>query len=266
MTGYGQEEDGPTDLRHALIAAAMAAREDAGLSGLCVEGQWEAAFDAMRRVEIENRDPVRALSASVSRFVSAVAGATAAPPGGGSVAASAGALAAALTQMVAGLTAGRPRYAHVAAEMQHAADRASTLAAELTDLVRRDAAAFHAVSAAYRLPKGTSEAASMRAAAIESAMLPATQSPLEIARAGADVAELAADVAEHGNRNAVADAVVAALLAEAACRAAALTVRVNAPALRDAHAATTLASEAVAHSDRAANATARAMAAVERTA
>lgn len=266
MTGHGRKEYDPADLRHALIAAAMAAYEDAGLSGLCVEGRWEAAVDAMRRVELENRDPVRALSASLSGVVSAVAGATAAPPGGGSVAASAGALAAALTQMVAGLTAGRPRYAHVAGEMQRAAQRASALAAELTDLVRRDAAAFHAVSAAYRLPKGTGEAAATRAAAIESAMLPATQSPLEIARAGADVAELAADVAEQGNRNAVADAAVAAVLAEAACRAAALTVRVNAPALRDAHAATTFAREAVAHSDRAVKATARAMAAVERTA
>ena len=248
-----------------MIAAAMAAREDAGLSGLCIEGQWEAAIDAMRRVAAEPPDPIRALSTSVSRFVSAVGGATAAPPGGGSVAASAGALAAALTRMVAGLTAGRPRYAHVAGEMQQATDRASTLAAELTDLVRRDATAFDAVSAAYRLPKGTDEAVSIRTAAIESAMVDATQSPLEIARAAADVAELAAHVAENGNRNAVADAAVAVLLAEAACRAAALTVRVNAPALGDADIAMVLAKEAVAHSDRAAKATVRAVAAVERT-
>jgi glutamate formiminotransferase/formiminotetrahydrofolate cyclodeaminase len=76
---------------------------------------------------------------------------------------------------------------------------------------------------------------------------------------------LAADVAEHGNRNAVADAAVAVLLADAACRAAALTVRVNTPALRDSHTAITLAEEAVAHSERAAKATARAMAAADRT-
>lgn len=265
MTDDRRETHDSADLRQAMIAAAMAAREDAGLSGLCIEGQWEAVFDAMRRVELEARDPVRALSASVSGVVSAVGNATAAPPGGGSVAASAGALAAALTQMVAGLTAGRPRYAHVAAEMRHAADRASTLAAELTEFVRRDAEAFDAVSAAYKLPRATDEAASIRAAAIESAMIPATQSPLEIARAAADVAELAANVAENGNRNAIADAAVAVVLAEAACRAAALTVRVNAPALGDATTATTLAREAVAHCERAAKATGRAMAAIERT-
>jgi len=263
MTNDGRAGADRTDLRDAMIAAAMAAREDAGLSGLCVEGQWEAAFDAMRRVETETHDPVRALSASVSRLVAAVGSAKAAPPGGGSIAASAGALAAALTQMVAGLTAGRPKYAHVAAEMQQAASRASALAGELTDLVKRDAAAFETVSAAYRLPKATDEAEAMRAAAIERAMVPATQSPLEIARAAADVAEVAADVAEHGNRNAVADATVAVLLADAACRAAALTVRVNAPALRDTSTAMTLAREAAAHAERAAAAAARAVAAVD---
>jgi glutamate formiminotransferase/formiminotetrahydrofolate cyclodeaminase len=265
MSADARKGDVPDSLRHDLIAAATAAYEDAGLSGLCVEGRWEAALDAMRRVDVETRDPMRDLSRSVSRIVSAVGGASAAPPGGGSVAASAGALAAALTQMVAGLTTGRPRYAHVDAEMRRAADRASTLAAELTDLVRRDGAAFDAVSAAYKLPKETTEAAAVRAAAIERAMVPATRSPFEIARAAADVAELAAVVAERGNRNAVADAAVAAVLAEAACRAAALTVRVNAPALSDANAATALVEEAVAHSDRATNATARAVAAVDGT-
>jgi formiminotetrahydrofolate cyclodeaminase len=249
-------------LRDALIAAATRAYEDAGFSGLCLDGRWEAAVDAMRRVELETRDPMQTLSRSVSELVSAVGGASAAPPGGGSVAASAGALAAALTRMVAGLTAGRPRYAHVAAEMRHAAEQASTLADELAGLVRRDGAVFDAVSAAYRLPKETPEAASSRAAAIERAMVPATQSPLAVARAAADVAELAAVVAERGNTNAVADTAVAALLADAACRAGVLTVRVNAPALSDPQTATTLVEEAVAHADRAARATARALAAV----
>ena len=253
-------------LRHALIAAATGAYEDVGLSGLCAEGRWEAAIGAMQRVELETGDPVVDLSRSVSAIVSAVGRAAATPPGGGSVAASAGALAAALTQMVAGLTAGRPKYAHVAAEMEDAADRASTLAAELTGLVRRDAVVVDAVAAAYKRPKGTAEAASMRTAAIESAMVAATRSPLEIARAAADVAELAAAVAERGNRNAVADAAVAVLLADAACRAAVLTVRVNTPALRDVHTATTLVREAVAHGDRATKATARALAAVPQTA
>ena len=253
-------------MRDALIAAAIDAYEDAGLSGLCVEGRWEAAVDAMRHVELQPRDRIVEMTRSVSALVSAVGGASAAPPGGGSVAASAGALAAALTRMVAGLTAGRPRYAHVAAAMQEAADRASALAVELTDLVRRDAAAFDAVSAAYGLPRETADATAARQEAIEHAMVPATRSPLDVARAAAEVAELGAMIAEEGNRNAVADAAVAVLLADAACRAAALTVRVNAPGLRDRQIATAMAEEAVAHTGRAASATARAVAAVERTA
>ena len=257
--------DAADAVRRAVIDAGVSAYEDAGLSGLCAEGRWEAAVDAMRSADVDAVDPVAALSRSVSEMVTAVGGASAAPPGGGSVAASAGALAAALTRMVAGLTAGRPRYAHVAAEMQHIADRASTLAAELTALVVRDAAAFEAVASAYKLPRGTEEAASARAAAIERAMIPATESPLAIARAAADVVELAASLAERGNTNAVADAAVAALLAEAVCCAAALTVRVNAPSLRDARARLRLAEEVTGHTDRAGRAAARAAGAVERT-
>jgi glutamate formiminotransferase/formiminotetrahydrofolate cyclodeaminase len=193
-----------------------------------------------------------------------VGGATAPPPSGGSVAAAAGALAGALTQMTAGLTAGRPRYADVAAEMHQAAQRAAALSTDLVALVGRDAAAVEAVAAAYRLQRSSDEAISARASAIERAMLSATEAPLEIARAAAAVAELAATVAERGNTNAVADAAVATLLAESVCRASALTVRANVPALRDAAAGQRLDGEATAFAHAASGAAARAAAAVDR--
>jgi glutamate formiminotransferase/formiminotetrahydrofolate cyclodeaminase len=266
-------------MRRALIEAALSAHEDAGLSGLCAEGRWEAAIDAMRSIDLANgsaaavpvprgrstAEPAARLATSLSGVVTAVAGTVAPPPGGGSVAAAAGALAAALTQMVAGLAAGRPRYAHVAVEMQDAAQRAAVLAADLSSLVRRDAIAFEVVAAAYKLPKGASEAASARAAAIERAMHPATEAPFEIARAAAAVAELAASVAERGNTNATADAAVATLLADAVCRAAALTVRVNATALRDTQSGLRLTREALGFAEAAASAAARAVAAVNAT-
>lgn len=265
----GSNRSGAEAIRRALIDAAVIAYEDAGLSGLCAEGRWEAAVDAMRTVDPAAPTPPRPvddLIASLAGVVSAVGGATEAPPGGGSVAASAGALAAALTQMVAGLTAGRPRYANVADEMQAAAQRAASLAAELMDLVRRDATAFEAVAAAYRLRRGNDSEASARTAAIAGAMVPATEAPFEIARATASVAELAATIAERGNTNAAADAVVAAVLADAACRAAALTVGVNAPALRDAREGARLRDEAMAFAETATAAVARAVAVVERAA
>lgn len=204
------------------------------------------------------------LEAGLSRVLSAVSGASYPPPSGGSVAAAAGALAAALTQMVAGLTAGRPKYAHVYAEMQEIGQRAGALSKQLLELVRRDAAAYEEVGVAYRLPKEAKGAGAIRAAAIRRAMLPAIEAPLEIARAAADVAELAADLAERGNMNAVADAAVAALLAESVCKAAMLTVRVNIVALNEPSVALRLTTEAMAFVSTASAAATRAAAAAER--
>ena len=246
----------------ALLDAALAAYEDAGLRGLCAEGRWEAAVDAMRGFDLSAPSPKGPdLSITLSPVLAAIAGASAAPPSGGSVAASAGALAAALTQMVAGLTAGRPRYADVAAEMQQIAQRAAGLAAELLALVARDATAVDGVARAYRLPKATEEAASVRATAIARAMHSATDAPFEIARAATAVAQLAARVAEQGNVNAAADAAVAAILAESVCRGAALTVRVNVRALRDTHIGAQLEAESAAFTKAAAEAAERAVAA-----
>jgi glutamate formiminotransferase/formiminotetrahydrofolate cyclodeaminase len=270
-------EVGPADaVRRAVIEAALAAHEDAGLSGLCAEGRWDAAVDAMRSLDLAQLEvgvhhadasaqtSTTELIDGVARAVAAVSASRAAPPGGGTVAASVAALAAALTQMVAGLTEGRPRYAHVTEEMRSVARAAGAHAVELIALVRRDADAFESLTAAYRQPKGTDEAATARAAAIERALLGATEAPLEIARQAASVAELAASVAERGNTNAAADAAVAALIADAACRAGALTVRVNAPGLRDRSAAA--AAEETAEGFRAAGAraSARAVAAAAR--
>ena len=148
--------------------------------------------------------------------------------------------------------------------MQAAARRAAVLGVELVILVRRDATAVEAVTAAYRLPKKTEEEASTRAAAIERAILRATEVPLEIARATAAVADLAATVAERGNTNAVADAAVAALLAECVCNAATLTVRVNAAALHDTQDRLRVTHDVSALRESAANAATRAMGAVER--
>jgi glutamate formiminotransferase/formiminotetrahydrofolate cyclodeaminase len=169
---------------------------------------------------------------SVGAFVASVASPTPAP-GGGSVAAHVGALAAALAQMVAGLTAGRKKYAAVDAEMRELAMRAAALVNELTGLVTRDARAYGAVTEAHKLPKEPADAAARRIAAVDDALVGAAEVPLDTARACAAVAELAATVAKKGNVNAVSDAGVAALLAEAACRGAAYNVRINVSSLSD---------------------------------
>jgi len=169
---------------------------------------------------------------SVSGFIASVASSNPVP-GGGSVAAHAGALAAALAQMVAGLTVGKKKYAAVDAEMKEAALRAAAVGNDLAALVKRDAEAYAMVSEAYKLPKEPADAAAKRAESVASALVKAAEVPLETARAAVKVAELAALVAEKGNSNAVTDAGVAALLAHAAAQGAAYNVRVNVQAMDD---------------------------------
>jgi glutamate formiminotransferase / formiminotetrahydrofolate cyclodeaminase len=180
---------------------------------------------------------------SVSGFLAAVASSNPVP-GGGSVAAHAGALAAALAQMVAGLTIGKKKYAGIEGEMKESALKAVSLGNTLSGLVKRDADAYALVSEAYKLPKEPADAAARRAEAVTNALLKAAEVPLETARASVEVARLAALVAEKGNTNAVTDAGVAALLAHAACKGAAYNVRVNVQALDDKSKGESLAREA----------------------
>jgi len=135
--------------------------------------------------------------------------------------------------MVAGLTAGRKKYAAVDAEMREVSLRAAGLVNELSALVAKDAAAYSSVSTAYKLPAEPEEAGAKRKEAITRALLGAAEVPLETARACARVAELAQIVAAKGNTNAVSDAGVAALLADAGCRGAVYNVRINISALDD---------------------------------
>lgn len=169
---------------------------------------------------------------ALSSFLSAV-GSAAPTPGGGSVAALAGALAGALVQMVTGFTVGKKKFAAVEPEMKDIAARAARLVSTLSSLVERDATAYQAVSSAYKRPQATAEERSARAAAIQHALLEAAAVPLETARACTDVADLCLAVAERGNTNAITDAGVAATLAAAACQSAAYNVRVNVASLEN---------------------------------
>jgi formiminotetrahydrofolate cyclodeaminase len=121
----------------------------------------------------------------------------------------------------------------VDAEMREAALDGARLSNALSALVARDAEAYQSVSAAYKLPGEGDDAAAVRKKAVHDALMGAAQVPLETARACAEVARLAALVAAKGNTNAASDAGVAALLADAGCRGAALNVRINVAALED---------------------------------
>lgn len=151
-------------------------------------------------------------------------------PGGGSAAALAGALGAALTQMVAGLTAGREKYADVSEEAEQILAEAAELQKQLSDAISEDAAAFEQVMAAWRNKELEGEA---KKRAVEEATIGAGEVPLRVANLSAQTARLAQHIAEVGNANAVSDAAAGALLARAAVEAAALNVKINGASLQD---------------------------------
>ena len=152
-------------------------------------------------------------------------------PGGGSAAALAGAMAAALVQMVVELTTGRPAAAAHVPELASARGAAVDLRGRLLRLTELDAAAYEAVVAARRLPRDTDPERAARTTRIEDATREATRAPLDTARAAGEILDLAVRIAPIGNRNAISDIGVAALLAAAALRGAALNVRINLPYL-----------------------------------
>lgn len=151
-------------------------------------------------------------------------------PGGGSAAALAGTLAGALVAMVARLTIGRKAYAAAEERAQAIRVEADTLRGELRRLVEEDAAAYARVSVAYKTPKDDPK----RATAIDTALLGAAQTPLEVARRAERLITLAREIGTIGNRNARSDALVAEELARAALRGAVENVRVNVAALSEA--------------------------------
>ena len=152
-------------------------------------------------------------------------------PGGGSAAALAGAMAAALVAMVAELTSGRSEYAEHEAAVNELRVSALAHRALLLELAEEDSVAYDSVVRARRLPKESENEREVRADALRSAMLDAARVPLRTAVVAAEVLELAERIAPIGTRNAVSDAGVAAQLAAAALRGALLNVRINLPYL-----------------------------------
>lgn len=152
-------------------------------------------------------------------------------PGGGSASALAGAMAAALVQMVVRLTSGRAEAADVEDDLRELGLAAAGFQSELLQLVDIDAAAYGSVIAARRLPRESDRERQSRRVQIDAAVREATRSPLIIAERSHEVLRLAERLAPIGSRNAVSDVGVGGLLAAAALRGAALNVRINLPSL-----------------------------------
>ena len=144
-------------------------------------------------------------------------------PGGGSAAALAGTLAAALVAMVARLTVGKKAYAAVDAQARAILAEAEQLRGELRRLVDEDAAAYEGVSRAYKIPKHDAG----RAQAIDEALLAAARPPADVVKRGRRLLALAQTIEQIGNKNAVSDARVAGMLARTAIDGATENVNAN---------------------------------------
>lgn len=154
-------------------------------------------------------------------------------PGGGSISAYMGALAAALGTMVANLSAHKAGWDERWKEFSDQADRGQELLSRLLHLVDEDTEAFNRIMDAFKLPKSTPEEKEARKQAIEAATLYATQVPLQTMEAAVETFPLLESMARTGNPASVSDAGVGALAARSAVLGAQLNVRINAAGLAD---------------------------------
>lgn len=165
-------------------------------------------------------------------FLDKVAGSDPAP-GGGSIAALNGAIAAALAAMVAGLTIGKKGYEAHEELMQHIRRLACGQQSQFMADVDRDSEAYNRVFACFKLPKVTDDEKAARSAAIQEATREAAEIPMQVARNAYELMSIIADVAGLGNRNAITDACVAMMSARSAVLGALMNVRINLGSLKD---------------------------------
>lgn len=154
-------------------------------------------------------------------------------PGGGSVAALSGGIAASLIAMVANLTVGKKNYEAVNDEMAEISKTAQPYLQIFVDAIDADANAFDGAMKAFKLPKETDEEKAARTAAIQAGMKDAANVPLETARNAFKLFGMIEAIVLRGNSNAVTDGAVAAMMTRAAVIGAIYNVRINLGSIKD---------------------------------
>ncbi len=154
-------------------------------------------------------------------------------PGGGSVAALNGAIAASLVGMVANLTIGKKNYAEAEAEMKVVAAKMNEVKDKFLDLVDKDANSFNGVIAAFKMAKDTEKQKAARTAAIQKGYKEAIAVPLDVAKSAAELFDDIEVAFKKGNKNAESDALVAAISTRTAILSALLNVEINLAAVKD---------------------------------
>lgn len=154
-------------------------------------------------------------------------------PGGGSAAALEGAIGAALTAMVCGLTKGKKKFAEFNDLAVEAEAKALALKDRFIDVMDRDTEAFNVVSAAFGMPKATDEEKAARSAAIQKGLEGCTATPFEMMEIAVETLELTGSILGKSNDSAASDLGVSALSLRAAIQGAWLNVLINIGSLKN---------------------------------
>ncbi len=169
---------------------------------------------------------------SVSDFLGELASRTPVP-GGGSVAALSASLASALTEMVANLTIGKKGFEKVEKEMEKISQESSNYREKFLKDIDKDADVFNRVMDAFKLPKNTQEEIVQRKGVIQEELKKAALVPLEVAEDAVKLMEFTSKVVEKGNKNAISDGAVAAMMARSATLGALFNVKINLQSIKD---------------------------------
>ena len=156
-----------------------------------------------------------------------------ATPGGGSVAALTGAMGAALLSMVGNLTVGKEQYKDVEYDIKDLLKKSESLRIKLEELMEKDVEVFNQFMSIMKLPRSNEEEKKYRNEKMQIASIEAAKVPLEVARKCKEVIDICSEVAVKGTRNAISDAGVGVLLAEAAFHSAIINVKINLNIIKD---------------------------------
>lgn len=219
------------------------AAKSLGLSDLKPFNPREKVIEFLMEDEAVMAEKERLIRMTLKGFARDTASESAAP-GGGSVSAYMGALAAALGAMVANLSAHKRGWDDRWKEFSDQAVKGQDIMERLLKLVDEDTAAFAKIMNVFSMPKGTEEEKAARAEAMEKATLYATQVPLRTMQTALEAMPLALEMARKGNPASASDAGVGAIAALAAVKGAQLNVRINAAGLKDRAMADSLTAEA----------------------
>ena len=203
-----------------------------GLSDLKPFNPREKVIEFLMEDEAETAKREKLIRMTLTGFARETASESAAP-GGGSVSAYMGALAAALGTMVANLSAHKRGWDARWKEFSDVAEKGNDVMERLLKLVDEDTAAFARIMDVFAMPKGSDEEKAARAEAMEKATLYATQVPLRTMKTALEAMPVALAMAKEGNPASASDAGVGAIAALAAVRGAQLNVRINAAGLED---------------------------------